>query len=642
MRLQDYEKRLRSIIEQSCVGIVLIDEQGTIIEWNRGEEEITGLKRDEVLDKTLWDVQFRLIAKIKDNFTMHEQIKGIVLNILKTGQLGPLDKIQETVIQRPDGTRRVIQASIFPIKTDNGFMASVISCDITRQKAAEETQRTQVKKLKMLNKVIMSANESDDLQSLLENILILTLELMNFDCGGIYKVNEKNRVAELQYSHGLHNQFIEEIKNVTIDESPYNITFIKGKPIFTNHYERFKPDRAKKWEFKSVASIPFVSKDKVLGSMNIISKKRYFITSEEKEILIAIGQKVGLSIANMQIEKVLRESEEKYRVLFETAKDAIFLSDETGSFVDVNQAACKSLGYSKEELLKLSIREIDAEPIGYEAFRKVRDNLEEKGNFEVNQQRKDGTLLPVEITGDFFNIANKRISLAIARDITERKQAEALIRTSIKEKEVLLLEIHHRIKNNLQVVSSLLNMQARNSKDKDTINILSESRNRINAMALIHFQLYENKDLSRIDMKRFLDKLLTQLLQSYPVHDKNITWIVSVVDYPFPISIATSVGLIINELLSNILKHAFNERKQGNVEIVFTESDNGKINMIISDDGIGLQSRFDINTTGTFGLHLVKILVENQLEGKLEIIKEQGTTFMIEFEIADNCSAGLI
>ena len=465
---------------------------------------------------------------------------------------------------------------------------------------------------------------------------------MNFDCGSIYKVDEKNRVAKLQCSHGLHNQFIEEMKNDNIDESPYNITFIKGKPIFTNHYERFEPDRAKKWDFKSVASIPFVSKDKVLGSMNVISKKRYFITNEEKEILIAIGQEVGLSIANMQIEEVLRESEEKYRVLFETAKDAIFLNDENGSFVDVNQAACKSLGYSKEELLKLSIREIDAEPIGYEAFRKVRDNLEEKGIFEVNQQRKDGTLLPVEITGDFFNIANKRISLAIARDITERKQAEALIRTSIKEKEVLLLEIHHRIKNNLQVVSSLLNMQARNSKDKDTINILSESRNRINAMALIHFQLYENKDLSRIDMKGFLDKLLTQLLQSYPVHDKKITWIVSAVDYPFPVSTATSVGLIVNELLSNILKHAFNERKQGKVEIVFNESENGKINMTISDDGIGLPSRFDINTTGTFGLHLVKILVENQLEGKLEIIKEQGTTIMIEFEIADSCSAGLI
>ncbi len=125
-----------------------------------------------------------------------------------------------------------------------------------------------------------------------------------------------------------------------------------------------------------------------------------------------------------------RESEEKYRVLFETAKDAIFLSDETGRFVDINQAACELLGYSKEELLKLSNREIDADPRGYEAFLKVRDGLMKEMMFEVNQRRKDGTLLPVEVTGSFFTIGGQRIALAIARDISERKRAEAALRES--------------------------------------------------------------------------------------------------------------------------------------------------------------------------------------------------------------------
>ena len=127
-------------------------------------------------------------------------------------------------------------------------------------------------------------------------------------------------------------------------------------------------------------------------------------------------------------EAALRESEEKYRVLFETAKDAIFLTDETGSLLDVNRTACESLGYSKEELLKLSNREIDADPRGYEAFLKVRNGLAEEATFEVNQRRKDGTLLPVEITGGFFTVGGQRISLAIARDITERRQAEERLR----------------------------------------------------------------------------------------------------------------------------------------------------------------------------------------------------------------------
>ncbi len=125
-----------------------------------------------------------------------------------------------------------------------------------------------------------------------------------------------------------------------------------------------------------------------------------------------------------QMEEALSESEEKYRVLFETAKDAIFLTDETGKFVDVNQAACESLGYSKEELLKLTVGEIDAESTGYEAFQKVRNSIEKESIFGVNQQRKDGAILPVEITGGFLKIGAKKIFLTIARDITERKRLD--------------------------------------------------------------------------------------------------------------------------------------------------------------------------------------------------------------------------
>ena len=131
-----------------------------------------------------------------------------------------------------------------------------------------------------------------------------------------------------------------------------------------------------------------------------------------------------------QAEERLQESEEKYRVLFETAKDAVFVTDETGRFLDVNQAACKSLGYSKEDLLKLSNKELDADPGGYEAFLKIRDGLVDKITFEVNQRRKDGTLLPVEITGSFFESGGRRMAVALVRDISQRKQAEEALRKS--------------------------------------------------------------------------------------------------------------------------------------------------------------------------------------------------------------------
>ena len=213
------------------------------------------------------------------------------------------------------------------------------------------------------------------------------------------------------------------------------------------------------------------------------------------------------------------------------------------------------------------------------------------------------------------------------------KLASEQIKASLKEKEVLLQEIHHRVKNNLQVVSSLLSMQARATTNKDVTDILTESRNRINAMALIHIQLYENKNLSEINVKEFVNKLLMQLMQSYPVRDTKITKVVSIADCPFPISMAVPVGLVINELLSNTLKYAFVGRKEGRLEVSLTASKEGKINLTISDDGVGLPAGFDINTTKTMGLHLVKLLVEDQLRGNVEITGNGGATFKIEFDI---------
>ena len=143
----------------------------------------------------------------------------------------------------------------------------------------------------------------------------------------------------------------------------------------------------------------------------------------------------GEGVGHKAAEAVFQEALEMYRVVFETAKDSIFLTDETGRFIDVNQAACESLGYSKEELLQLSNREIDSDERGYDAFVKVRNGQVERITFEVNQCKKDGTLLPVEITGSFFDCQRKRMSVAIARDVTVRKQAEKMLQEAHEELE---------------------------------------------------------------------------------------------------------------------------------------------------------------------------------------------------------------
>nr|QNO44050.1 hypothetical protein GNKCNBKI_00002 [Methanosarcinales archaeon ANME-2c ERB4]QNO44217.1 hypothetical protein HOCEHPEK_00001 [Methanosarcinales archaeon ANME-2c ERB4]QNO44878.1 hypothetical protein ICKDOKBB_00001 [Methanosarcinales archaeon ANME-2c ERB4] len=291
----------------------------------------------------------------------------------------------------------------------------------------------------------------------------------------------------------------------------------------------------------------------------------------------------------------------------------------------------------------------------------VMDKSEKCGDcfFESVCRGKEAAIIRVEHVDRFFGLLiilfapdvaivdeeEKGILAEVAGDIgvalhnmeleEVRKKAEDQIKASLKEKEVLLREIHHRVKNNLQVVSSLLDMQARATKDKDVKDTLSESMNRVMTMSLIHSQLYEGSDLAEINMKEFVDRLLRQL-RSYQVGDTRIDSVVLVDDYPFPVSVAVPVGLVINELLSNALKHAFGGRCEGKIEVSLTASESGRINLTVSDDGVGMPTGFDINESKTLGLRLVKILTEDQLRGTLEVTGEGGATFKIEFNITDD------
>ena len=733
--LRESEGKLRSIVEQSGDGIVLADEQGTIIEWNPGQERITGLSRAEVLGGLLWDVQFRMVAADPGNPATYEQIKTSLLKVLETGQSEHFDKLQEIVITRPDGARRVTQAVAFSIKTDKGSMVGAIARDITERKQAEGRLRESEARIRALINaptdamilidsagIVLAINDAhvrwfkESIDELIgscifdlfpsdiaefrraqANTVFNTGEPIHFEESqeekifntNIYPVfgakgkvtavavyaqdiTEHKRVADaLWESEGKLRSIVEQSGDgiVLVDEQGTIIEWnpgqeritglsraeVLGKYMWDVQFRMAAADRATPAVYEQVKAgvLKFLETgqsgrlDKLQktvikrpdGERRVIQVAIFHIKTDEGFMAGAISRNITeLSRA----EDALRKSEEKYRALFETAKDAIFLSDEAGKFVDVNQAACESLGYSREELLRLSNREIDADPTGYEAFLKVRNALAEEAIFEVSQQRKDGTLLPVEITGKFFKIDGELLSLAIARDITERKAAEEQIKRSLREKDVLMREMHHRVKNNLQVASSLLSMQARITRSKEAIDVLSKSQSRINTMALIHTKLYESGNLSELNMEEFVGTLSEQLFQSYPVTDTKITHIIRITDRKFPISVGMYVGLIINELISNALQHAFGGRKEGTIEVSLTASDGGRVNLSVSDNGVGLPPGFNINKTGSFGLHLVKILIEDQLQGELAVISDEGATFNMEFDLYGNggCSHG--
>ena len=217
--------------------------------------------------------------------------------------------------------------------------------------------------------------------------------------------------------------------------------------------------------------------------------------------------------------------------------------------------------------------------------------------------------------------------LVLIQDVTERRVGEERIRLSLKEKEVLLKEVHHRVKNNLQIISSLLNLQSKYIKDNEALEMFKESRNRIRSMTLIHEKLYRSKDLANIDVAEYIQNLSSNLFRSYSAGRVSLK--TQVDDILLGIDTVIPCGLIINELVSNSLKHAFPE-KQGEI-FVNLHRDVGKFTLIVRDNGIGIPQNVDFRNTDSLGLQLVCTLTD-QLDGAIELNRAGGTEFKITFE----------
>ena len=217
-------------------------------------------------------------------------------------------------------------------------------------------------------------------------------------------------------------------------------------------------------------------------------------------------------------------------------------------------------------------------------------------------------------------------------DITARKQVEEQLKTSLHEKEILLKEIHHRVKNNMQVISSLLNLQSGYISNAQALEIFQDSQNRVRSMALIHEKLYRSKNLAEIDLGEYINDLAIHLFRSYKAESKGIALKVRAEDVYLGIDAAVPCGLIINELISNALKHAFPLGHQGEILVELQKDQQQQISLCISDNGIGFPAGLDFRNTGSLGLQLVNTLVR-QLDGTIELQNGSGTTFKINFAI---------
>ena len=329
--------------------------------------------------------------------------------------------------------------------------------------------------------------------------------------------------------------------------------------------------------------------------------------------------------------------EEQFRQVVEWAPNGMILVNGEGLIVLVNAQAERDFGYSREELVGQPMDVLVPErfrahhPAYRDQFLTAPAPRPMGKGRELFGRRRDGSEFPVEIGLNPIKTDDGVAALASLVDITERRHAQQSLETALQEKIVLLNEIQHRVKSNLQLVSSLLNLQAAQAEDPHIRAILTESQNRVKAMALTHQLLYETKDFSRVELGEYLGRLTRLLLGSYQGVGERVQLKLELGDgvYILDLKRAVPCGLLVNELVTNAFVHAFPGDRRG-VILVRLERAEGDLRLTIADDGIGLGPEFSLEAAKTLGLQLASLFAD-QLQGALTIERRSGTTVSLRF-----------
>ena len=363
---------------------------------------------------------------------------------------------------------------------------------------------------------------------------------------------------------------------------------------------------------------------------------------ERTQDLIELSRKLQEEIqAHRRTEEALKQSEDYFWKIFRYNPLPIVLCDaNTGRTLNVNQAFEALAGIGYEDALGKQIEELGFELStrnACEYLTKKSEGSEQRPvSLQVDLHTKSSGVRSLVVTLQYIELGREQCGLIIMQDVTELIQAEKLREKSLAEKEILLKEIHHRVKNNLQVISSLLYLQSLKLQDEQAREIFRESQNRVKSMALIHEQLYQTKDFAKVDFAEYLRTLANMIAESYNEPPSIIEVQIDAEKLHVSIDAAVPAGLIVSELVTNSLKYAFPEtaemaEKSKEIAILAQKTSDNEIILTVRDNGIGLNVERPLDSPKTLGLRLVKLLTE-QLHGSIEVLPQKGAAFCIRFK----------
>jgi len=443
--LRESEEKYRTLVENSQ-DIIYIFRDDHFLVLNQRGPDLTGYSRDDLMQMRVWDLVHpddaqRLMQSGMARLRGEQvPLKFTARIVTKSGAVIPMEFI--AVLISYQGSPAVMG----------------IARDVTERENHTREMAKKTKSLTIINNIIRTANQVKTVDELLATVLAATQELLEFDAGGIYRVDKSQVYAHLVCSRNLPDEFRQDVNTIILHEKPFDTIFIDGNPVFWENHESIFPDRAQRYNFQSVVSIPILAEGQVIGALNLASTRRSLISPDEREVLIMIGEELGSAISRMEAEGAVQERETQYRALVETTGTGYVILDVEGRVTDANPEYVRLTGHDDlSSIIGRSVVEWTAPGERAKNEAAVRECVKNGfiRNFEIDYIDAAGSVTPIEINATVVYMGGAARILTLCRDITSRRKA----RQALLESEAAISSIFRAAPVGIGVVSDRILVQ---------------------------------------------------------------------------------------------------------------------------------------------------------------------------------------
>ena len=600
-------EQFRLALEAAPTGMIMIDPRGRIVLTNVQVEKLFGYQRAELVGKS---IEVLVPERLQHD---HADFRR---DFFKNPQTRLMGAGRDLYGRRKDGTEVAVEIGLNPLDTPEGKFVLSSVVDITERKRIEAGLRESEERFRMM-------------VSAVQDYAIFMLDphgqVVNWNSGA-----ERLKGYLANEIVGKHFSIFYTPEQVDRGAPERELRAATDGGRFEDEGWRLRKDGSTFWA--SVVITPVRDQHKHLIGFTKVTRD----LTERKR------------------------AEEQFRRAIEASPTGMVIVDHEGNITLINGQVEKMFGYSREELVGRPVEVLVPQRFREQHFRFRRAFLSSPqarpmgAGRDLYGLRKDGGEVPIEIGLNPLETQLGRFVLSSVVDITERKRSEqertlfvqklqtfnleleeqvrnrtAELSRTLKEREVLLQEVHHRVKNNLQIISSLINVQARSLEHGTGRDALEECQGRIQAIALIHEKLYQSRDYANIPFSEYARALAENVFHATDASSQNVLLDLDIEDCAIAVDKAIPCGLILNELISNARRHAFCDGRSGKIRVELEKTEDHSLRLTISDDGMGLPSGFDLGKGGSLGLQLVRMLVK-QIDGKLTVETVNGTCFRLK------------